>query len=288
MRLKGIEKFSEKIPNLSGKKILLLPLYAICILSLCVLTMIGFDSIPDLAKSGINPVFLSLFPLIGEALICTIGMVLVYQMWFWRKVLKARYGPLSYQRIFLVGFTGVACMISLSVNLYIQYWSFSPIFWTTSPLKFLAIPLEVYFYSGGSTIFWGRMTLSFLCLVLSIMMMIRSIQAFGIDYMAVIYLYFPEESILQDHEIYSVLRHPAYSGILLFGLGGMFSTFTLYSIIFFIIELLAFYIHIHFVEEKELIERFGLSYQEYMKKVPAFLVGFNKLRTFRDFLVGKA
>ena len=118
-------------------------------------------------------------------------------------------------------------------------------------------------------------------------MMIRSIQAFGIDYMAVIYLYFPEESKLQDHEIYSVLQHPAYTGILLIGLGGLFSTFTLYSIIFFIVELSAFCIHIHFVEEKELVTRFGASYQEYMTRVPAFFVKPNKLGTFLGFLAAK-
>jgi protein-S-isoprenylcysteine O-methyltransferase Ste14 len=119
-------------------------------------------------------------------------------------------------------------------------------------------------------------------------MMIRSLQVFGIDYMAVVYLYFPEESKIQDHKIYSVLRHPMYTGILLVGLGGMFYTFTLYSIIFFIVELSAFYIHIHFVEERELVERFGPSYQEYMKKVPAFFVRPNKLGTFLGFLAGKA
>jgi len=50
--------------------------------------------------------------------------------------------------------------------------------------------------------------------------------------MTVTYLYFPEESKIQNHEIYSVLRHPMYAGALLLGLGGMFSTLTLYSVVF--------------------------------------------------------
>jgi protein-S-isoprenylcysteine O-methyltransferase Ste14 len=287
MKIKGIEKFREKIPILAGKKIFLLPVYAIFILSLCILALIGVDSIPDLAESsGVNPILLSFFPLIGVLIIGAIGLVLIYQMWFWRRVLKAKYGPLSYQHIFLVGFAGVACMISLSVNLYVHFWVYSPIFWATSQLKFLAVPLDVYFYSIGAVLFCGKMALTLLCLGLGITTMIRSIQVFGFDYMTVIYLYFPEESEIQDNEIYSVLRHPAYAGMLLIGLGGVFYTFTLYSIIFFIVELSAFYIHIHFVEEKELIERFGPSYREYMKKVPAFLVRPNKMRIFFGFLAG--
>src|SRR5450830_1032198 len=160
-------------------------------------------------------------------------------------------------------FAGITCLLSLSVNLFIHYWSFSSFFWINSPLKFITIPLEEYFYTLGAAIFWVKITLSVIFSLLSIAMMIRSLQVFGIDYMTVIYLYFPEESKIQNHEIYSVIRHPVYAGALLLGLGGMFSTLTLYSVIFFIVYLAAFYIHIHFVEEKELIARFGPLYQEY-------------------------
>jgi protein-S-isoprenylcysteine O-methyltransferase Ste14 len=284
MKIKGIEKFREKVPILSGKKIFLLPLYALSILSLCILVMIGFDSMPSMAKSiGINP----FFPLIGELIICIVGLTLIYQMWFLRKLLKAKYGPLSYQHICLAGFAGVSCLFSVGVHLFIHYWSFSSSFWISSPLKFLTIPLEAYFLTLGVAVFWAKITLSVFFSVLGITMMMRSIQMFGFDYMAVIYLYFPEESNVQNHEIYSVLRHPMYTGFLLVGLGGMFFTLTLYSVIFFIVYLATFLIHIHFVEEKELVERFGPSYQEYMSKVPAFFVNPNKLGVFFDFLLGK-
>ena len=273
---------------MSGNKIYLLPLYALCILALCIWAMIGFYSIPGMAKSGgMNPILLSLFPLIGEVLICTIGLVLVYQMWFWKDRLRARYGRLSYQHIFLVGFAGVSCLLSSSLVLFIHYWSFSPSFWTNSPLGFLATPLEGYVGAWGVAVFWLKIALAIFFSILGIGMMARSLQAFGIDYMTVTYLYFPEESKIQNHEIYSVLRHPMYAGALLLGLGGMFSTLTLYSVIFFIVYLAAFYIHIHFVEEKELIKRFGPSYQEYMKKVPAFFVNPNKLGPLLHFLFRK-
>jgi protein-S-isoprenylcysteine O-methyltransferase Ste14 len=208
-------------------------------------------------------------------------------MWLWRKLLKAKYGPLSYQHICLAGFAGVSCLFSIGVHLFIHYWSFSSSFWTSSPLKFLTIPPEAYFHAFGIAVFWAKIALSIFFSVLGVTMMARSIQMFGLDYMAVIYLYFPEESKVQNHEIYSVLRHPMYMGFLLVGLGGMFSTLTLYSVILYIVYLVGFFIHIHFVEEKELIERFGPSYQEYVKKVPAFFVKPNKLGVFFCFLLGK-
>ena len=288
MKIKGIEKFREKVPILSGKKIFWLPLYALSILSLAIFVMIRFDSIPGMAKSsGINPILLSFFPLIGELIVCTVGFVLVYQMWFWKDWLKTKYGRFSYLHIFPVGFTGIACVLSLSVNLFIHYWSFSSSFWMSSPLKFFTIPLEGYCYALGVVVFWVKIALSVFFSGLGITMIIRSLQTFGFDYMTVIYLYFPEESKIQDHKIYSVLRHPTYTGALLIGLGGMFSTLTLYSVIFFIVYFAAFCIHIHFVEEKELIKRFGASYQEYMKKVPAFFVKPNKLGIFLGFLLNR-
>jgi len=103
-------------------------------------------------------------------------------------------------------------------------------------------------------------------------MIIRALQTFGTDYMSVVYLYFPEESKIQNHEIYSVIRHPTYGGYLPPGLGGLFFTFTLYSIIFYLMFLLSFYLHIHFVEENELLTRFGQLYREYLKNAPAFLL----------------
>jgi protein-S-isoprenylcysteine O-methyltransferase Ste14 len=112
-------------------------------------------------------------------------------------------------------------------------------------------------------------------------MVIRALQIFGFDYMAVIYLYFPEESELQDHEIFSLLRHPTYSAAILMCLGGVIINQNIYTFIFWIIYYLGFYIHIHLVEEKELIQRFGDSYLNYRKEVPPFFV---KPRNYYRFL----
>lgn len=288
MKIKGIDKFREKTPWFAGKKIIILPLYLLSMMSLSISVMIWFDSIPDMTMSSdTNSLIVSLFPLIGELIVVVIGFLMGSQMWLWRDRLKAKYGYLSYQRIFLVGFGGIIWILSLSINLFLHYWSFSPTFWATSPLRFLTLPIEAYANGAEAVVFWVRLIFATFFLIVGLMMFFRSVQTFGFDYMAVVYLYFPEESKIQNHEIYSVLRHPAYAGALTIGLSGMLYTFTAYSVIFFIVYLIAFYLHIHFVEEKELITRFGSSYLEYMKRVPAFLVNPAKMGIFLDFLLQK-
>ncbi|MHA1725873.1 MAG: methyltransferase family protein [Promethearchaeota archaeon] len=102
-----------------------------------------------------------------------------------------------------------------------------------------------------------------------------------------VYLYFHEESKLQDHEIYSVLRHPVYASLVLICMGGMLFQMTLYSIITFIFYYFLFNIHIHFVEEKELINRFGNSYKDYQKRVPAIFIRPKNWKIFFKYLLGK-
>ncbi|MFX1607322.1 MAG: methyltransferase family protein, partial [Promethearchaeota archaeon] len=106
---------------------------------------------------------------------------------------------------------------------------------------------------------------------------------FGIDYMTVVYLYFPEESEIQENEIYSVIRHPAYLGGVILGLAGLFFRFSVYSILMWFTVYLAFRAQI-WKEEKELVERFGEGYKEYREQVPALLLRPSKAGAYFRFL----
>lgn len=288
MRIKGIEKFREKIPVLSGGKIFFLPLYWLVFVALGIFVMRRFDIlVAAFQYSGISKAYLSLFPFFGEILTGTVGLLLVYQMWFWRKPLKAKYGPLSYQRIFFIGFAGISLIMSLALNQFFRSLSFPVSFWADSPLKFLVLTPEMYWPSLGGMLLGARIVLAIFFTLFGFTMVFRSLQTFGFDYMAVVYLYFPEESKIQDHEIYSVLRHPAYTSIITIGLGGTLATGTLYAVIFFAVIVAVFCIHIRFIEEKELLERFGASYKGYMKSVPAFLVKPGKIPVLFKFLLQK-
>jgi protein-S-isoprenylcysteine O-methyltransferase Ste14 len=128
-----------------------------------------------------------------------------------------------------------------------------------------------------------RIVLSAVFFVFGLATVRSAIMTFGIDYMAVVYLYFPEESEVQDHAIYSVIRHPTYLAGTLLAAAGLFFRFSIYSILFFLIIYLIFRLQIS-REEEELIERFGEGYDDYRKRVPALLVNPSKIRQYFRFL----
>ena len=103
--------------------------------------------------------------------------------------------------------------------------------------------------------------------------------------MALVYLYYPAESQMQQHEIYSVIRHPTYFGVLTLAMGGLWLRFSMYALILFLMFLFGLLAHIYFVEEKELRERFGESFIEYQKRVPALHVRIRDLRIYIRFLI---
>jgi len=289
MKIKGADKFREKIPKFSGKKIIAIPIYVIFVFTISLTIQLYFDFLPTIISSEGMLGYLSvLLPILGVTLMGSLAIFLVYQMWYHRDRLKAKYGPLSYQRVFLAGFGGVVVLFNIVIHNFIPFylWDFS--FWSDYPFWVFTSPLTSYITPIALTLEYIRLFLGGFICILGVIIIFRAIVTFGIDYMTVIYLYFPEESKLQDHKIYSILRHPAYSGMLFLCLGGMIIQLTLYSIIFFLILYIGMYVHIHFVEEKELIDRFGDSYRKYRNKTPAFFVHPKNWRSFFKYLIGMA
>ena len=285
MQIKGFEKFRKKLPALSGKKMAILPIYAICMIVIAFAVYVTFDSLPAiLASSGINEIILSFFPLVGVIIMESAGFLFVWQLWFLRDRLKAKYGPTSYQRVIFVGFAGIVWVLTVAVNQYIPYYLFAQDFWASSSVQVVGTSLETFLGNTAPAVFYVKEVLALILFVFGLLTLVRAIQVFGVDYMAVVYVYFTEESKIQENEIYSILRHPTYAGVLLIALGGAFFTFTLLSFAAYLILLTGFYIHIYLVEEKELIKRFGNSYREYQNKVPAVFVNPKNIGTFLRFL----
>lgn len=59
---------------------------------------------------------------------------------------------------------------------------------------------------------------------------------------------------------------------------------TFLSPIFFLIFIIAISIHLKFVEEKELIQRFREEYEKNKESVPAFIVRFKDLKKYFSFI----
>jgi protein-S-isoprenylcysteine O-methyltransferase Ste14 len=102
--------------------------------------------------------------------------------------------------------------------------------------------------------------------------------------MALVYIYYPEESELKENEIYSIVRHPTYFAIMLVAFGGWLGYLSVYAFTSFVLFVLGINFHLKFVEEKELIERFGQGYHDYKKKVP-IIVKPNKLPVLFKFIL---
>lgn len=287
MKLKGIEKFREKLPGLQGAKIyrLLLLVFGTLVLGLIIISMTFL--LPRLDPSNYSLVILEpIIPLFGICFCVIIGFLSIFKVWYKREKLKNKYNKLAYQKGLVFGLFGIPLAISVIVYSYLPIdttFLIPPVnnltnFFSSSLISFIPM-ISTY----DSLI---RLILSILFLVLGFLTLFRALLTFGLDYMAIVYLYYPEESEVQQHEIFSILRHPTYTAVLLINIGGFMARFSIYSFISCCVFLTFLLIHIYYVEEKELIQRFGDSYREYKKQVPALLIKPKKIGAFFKFLLG--
>ena len=288
MKVKGFDKLVEKVPYLAGKKILFLPLYALFVIAVGAFILGYCYSLPGIILSlGFDAPLTVLAPLLGVLCIQSTGFILVFQVWRLKRKFRERYGINSFARVFPIGFTGVLFVLMLSFNQFIPFYDFSRLFWDHSPFRILITPIDSLSGSLAPILSISKYVIAALLFCTGILLVIRAFLTFGIDYMLLVYLYFPEESEVQNQKIYSALRHPAYAAIIIISLAGTIFSFTLFSVALFLLYLTGFLIHVRLVEEKELIERFGSSYEDYRKKVPAFFVKPKNLSILFGFLLGK-
>ena len=284
MKLKGMEKLREKTPGYPGKKIALLPLRGLVVAILAYFFLIFIDILPRLFPDIYLLVLLEpILPVLGSLIIGALAVWLIAIIWTQRDRMKSEYGDLAYQKMIPKGVMGVMIVPSVIFHAFTSIRSLPPgppvndltIQFSRSLLPLLGIT--------GQLDIWIRLILTGIFMVVGLLVVRSSIMTFGIDYMTVVYLYFPEESEVQEHEIYSIVRHPAYMAGVILGGAAMFFRFSVFSMIFALIVYLIFKVHIR-REEGELIERFGEGYAEYREKVPGLYVHPRKLRLFIKFL----
>jgi protein-S-isoprenylcysteine O-methyltransferase Ste14 len=114
---------------------------------------------------------------------------------------------------------------------------------------------------------------------------LRTVQIFGVDNLTMLYVYFPEESHLVNHKIYTILRHPAYAAVQCIAFRLALLNGNWLALACSLIFLLGLWGWVHLVEENELIRRFGPAYVDYRKRVPAFWPRLRDLRGFFEFLI---
>ncbi|MFX1482661.1 MAG: methyltransferase family protein [Promethearchaeota archaeon] len=282
--MKGMDKLREKLPAYPGKRLAILPLRALLtgILGYAFLIILSvtprFFPSNDLLRA-IEPVL----PLVGSVLLAAFALWLIWGLWNKRIEMKEQYGDLAYQKMINRGLSGVFLIPSIVFLAFTLSRSFP----TDSPVNPITTQLSTsLLYLLGNPLgieLWVRMILSFILLILGMLTVRSALLTFGLDYMAVVYLFYPDESEIQQHEIYSVIRHPAYLSGILLSAAGLFFRFSVYSILLFLLVYMVFRLQI-WKEEKELIERFGEGYNEYRRTTPAFFIRPSKIKAFFRFL----
>ena len=282
MKISGFKGFYEALPDYTEKEtrrlILRLPLFAIFALFFQVFILyfvqwlsrtshlLGLETIEIMIPILLNLVFV-------------LGGTIVAQQGFLKKnQLVNTYGAYGYQKIVKTILLGISMVFAGDLFAYL------PIFYSSSSKALiLSSPFDSSILGGYLSIL--RYILGFAILIIAVLAAFRAIQEFGIDSASMVYVYFPEKAKVVDHEIYSIVRHPMYLAVILISIGGFIVNFSFYGLIHLMITLLGFYRHIFHVEEKELIERFGDSYDEYSKKTPAIFIHPKNWGKFFKFLL---
>jgi protein-S-isoprenylcysteine O-methyltransferase Ste14 len=129
--------------------------------------------------------------------------------------------------------------------------------------------------------------LGWVLIITGALLALRVLQTFGLDNLTMLYVYFPEEGRFVDHEIYDILRHPAYGAAQRIALGLALLDGTWFALSCALLFMLGLRGWVRLVEEKELLERFGRSYAEYRQRVPAFWPRLRDLGRFYKFLAAR-
>jgi protein-S-isoprenylcysteine O-methyltransferase Ste14 len=195
----------------------------------------------------------------SQIVVSALGFILLRLFFTSKKAYQEKYKELAYRNACAhYGIPGLAIIMAAVAHAAYMNGPFVPRGWWTTVFIVLGIWL----------------------LIVGVTLWIRGTFAFGMDNLALLYVYYPEEGKIVDSNIYSILRHPVYAGALRVIIALALLNGNGNSLAFILFAPLGLFGWIRLVEEKELIERFGPSYLDYRKRVPAF---WPKLRDYGKF-----
>jgi protein-S-isoprenylcysteine O-methyltransferase Ste14 len=233
----GMEQINRHVPDLNSTRgRLKVGLYFLGWFLLVTCYFVTTDRIPN-------------WSIDSQIIVIALGFLVLSLFFSRKKAYREKYGELAYRNAFThYGIPGLALIMSAVAHTAYMNGPFVPHGWWTT--VFISLGLLMLLVGAG---LW-----------------IRGIFVFGFDNLALLYVYFPKDGKIIDSDIYSVLRHPIYAGVLRVIIGLALLNGNANSIAFILFAPLGLTGWIRLVEERELIERFGQSYREYRKRVPAF------------------
>ena len=253
--LKGIQELREHVPDLrSPIHSAWIGVFAIGIFGLVTLFFVYVKQIiPD-------------WSLDGQVILITIGFLLLRMFFTNKKTFIFRYGDLAYRNAFLrFVLPGLAIIFAGVAHIAFMPGPALPNLWWWASL----LPFAGWYFVLVGTALWTR-----------------SILAFGLDNLTMLYVYYPKEGRRVNNSIYGVLRHPIYAGVLRLSFGLALLNGNAFAIFFGVLLIpMGLTAWVRLVEEVELIERFGNEYIEYRKATPAFWPRLRDLWKLFRFLV---
>lgn len=235
--IRGFDKLAVHVPDLRAERGPLVGFIGLVIFAIATVILLTIDHL--------WPTYTGL----GQIGAIIVGFLFAARFFWRRKAYRARWGDLAYRNAFgRCILPGMPTIMAAIVHTAYLPGDRLPWNWAHSLLFVLAAYL----------------------LVVGLLLWARSVLTFGIDNLAMLYVYFPDESPMVDASIYSVIRHPVYSAVSHVGMALGFWRGTWFSIAFGLLMPVGLTIWLRLVEEPELLERFADSYAAYRRKVPAF------------------
>ncbi len=198
----------------------------------------------------------------SQIVVMALGYLILSRFFTQRKILIEKHKEMAYQHAF-IRFVIPGLAIIFAAMAHIIYMN-GPKFTQPTITTVLSI-------------------LGWFCIVIGTILWFRSVFTFGLDYITMVYTYFPEDGRIVNSSIYSILRHPVYAGALRIGIGLACLNTGIYALTFALLLPLGLTGWVRLVEEKELIERIP-DYAEYRRHTPAFWPQIKKLPSFFKFL----
>lgn len=286
--IEGWEQWRRKLPGYRGRRIVALPLLAVGSAFVGATYLLALESLPLVyRRSGLVEALEPALPVVGTVTVLLAGFVSVSRVWTRRDRYLAESPTTAYQRALPFGLVGIGLIFASVVNGFTPAYQLSQGALQHSLSTALSLPLTELLAVTDRVGWLVRGALGLGAFGLGTLVAVRSVRTFGMDDAALVSLYYPEESEMEDHAIYSVVRHPIYAGWLLWMAGGSLYRLSLYGVVDFALFYLALVLWLRRYEEPELIERFGDGYREYRRAVPAFVPRPGGIRTYVAFLFGR-
>jgi protein-S-isoprenylcysteine O-methyltransferase Ste14 len=202
----------------------------------------------------------------GEIVILALGFLILSRFFSRKDRYAARFGEAAYGRAFTsFAIPGLGIIIGAIAHLAYMPGPLIPDLWWKPVL----------------------MGLGWLALLIGVLLWWRAVNTLGLDYLMMLYVYFPAERRVVNAAIYQVIRHPIYAATLHIGTGLALVHAGWYSLLTSLILQLFFWGWIRLVEEPELLRQVP-GYKEYRLGVAAFAPRLRHLGPFWRLLLGGA